>query len=116
VAGAWHEVRDRYEEADVAAPVTATPREAVRRYLDHEPTAAQVRAELLGLVAAVDRASYDAADPDDGDAATAWQYCRTVVGALDAGRSPWQRLRMRLDPRPLLRRRGSRSAIGRAAP
>ena len=63
-----------------------------------------VRAELLGLVAAVDRASYDAADPDDADAATAWQYCRTVVGALDAGRSPWQRLRMRLDPRPLLRR------------
>ena len=84
-------------------PCRRDPRRGGAALLDHEPTTAQVRAELLGLVAAVDRASYDAADPDDeamrprpGGAVG------PVVGALDAGRSPWQRLRMRLDPRPLL--------------
>ena len=111
IAGAWNEVRERYEEAKVAAPSSATPLEAARSYLDREPSAAGVQDELFGLVAVVDRAVYDADEPDNGDADTAWQYSRTVVGALDAGRSPLQRLAMRLDPRPLLRRRGP-TAIG----
>jgi transglutaminase-like putative cysteine protease len=105
IAGAWHEVTDRYTEAKVPAPTGATPLEAARSYLHSEPSATDVRTEMLGLVAVVDRAAYDADEPDDDDADRAWQYCRSVVGALDAGRSPWQRLRMRLDPRPLLRRR-----------
>jgi transglutaminase-like putative cysteine protease len=118
IAGAWREVTDRYTEAGVVAPARATPLETARTYLDLEPSASQVRGELFGLVAAVDRAAYDAADPDDEEAVEAWGYCRTVVGALDAGRSRWQRLRMRLHPRPLLGRsaRPARPAPRPAAP
>ena len=118
IAGAWSEVTDRYAEVGGRrSPSRATPLETARTYLDAEPSATQVRGELFGLVAAVDRAAYDAADPDEQDAAQAWGYCRTVVGALDAGRSRWQRLRMRLDPRPLLRRSPRPAgAARRAAP
>lgn len=121
IAGAWREVADRYGEAGVATPARATPLEAARTYLAAEPSAPAVHGELLGLVAVVDRAAYDATEPGDAEAAQAWRYCRTVVGALHAGRSRWQRIRMRLDPRPLLRRqprpaRGGRSTSGVVAP
>jgi transglutaminase-like putative cysteine protease len=117
IVGAWREVSDRYAEAGVVAPARATPLETARTYLEAEPSAPAVRGELFGLVAVVDRAAYDATEPGDGDAAEAWQYCRTVVGALQADRSRWQRLRMRLDPRPLLRRqpRSPRTAGATAA-
>lgn len=115
IAGAWDELADRYRDARVPTPLAATPLEAARGYLQAEPTAEAVRAELLGLVATVDRAGYHPADPDDGEAVQAWRYCDAVVGALDVGRSRWQRILMRLDPRSLRpRHRGRRSVTAQS--
>jgi hypothetical protein len=104
VAGAWLELTDRYEEAGVATDRHATPLESVHAMAASEPAAVTSRAELVGLARQVDRAAYDRVPPPSEAADAAWRYSDDAVDALLAGRSLPRRTRMRLDPRPLLRR------------
>jgi TgpA N-terminal domain/Transglutaminase-like superfamily len=104
IAGAWLELTDRYEEAGVVTPVMATPHEAVREIARSEASAAAVNDQLAGLARHVDRAAYDRVAPPPEDADSAWIYTDEAVDALLACRSLPQRTRMRVDPRPLLRR------------
>lgn len=106
VAGAWSEVDDRYREAGVRRDRTATTREAARVY------GSSVGAEsdggtttmLLTLADHVDRAAWAPTEPGDDEVAAAWTLADDVGTQLLAGQ-PWRRRwRMRLDPRPLLRR------------
>ena len=60
----------------------------------------KVRKEL------VDRAAYHPVPPVGSDGELAWEQHDIAVRQLLAERSVWQRWRMRLDPRPLLKRRG----------
>ena len=104
VAGAWLELTDRYEEAGVSTDRHATPLESVHAMAASEPAAVTTRTELVGLARQVDRAAYDRVPPPPEAADTAWRYSDDAVDALLAGRSLPRRTRMRLDPRPLLRR------------
>jgi transglutaminase-like putative cysteine protease len=104
IAGAWLELTDRYEEAGVVTPVMATPHEAVREMARTETSASAMNDQLVGLARHVDRAAYDRVAPPPEDADSAWSYADEAVDALLAGRSLPRRTRMRVDPRPLLRR------------
>lgn len=104
IAGAWLELTDRYEEAGVVTPTMATPHEAVRAIAESEASAAAMSPQLIGLARHVDRAAYGRFEPPPQDADSAWHYADEAVDALLASRSLPQRTRMRVDPRPLLRR------------
>ena len=71
-----------------------------------------VGSELRRLASEVDRAAYAAAPPDPEHVERAWACSDRVTDELRRSRNAAQRLRMRLDPRPLLRdeaKAGSRS-------
>jgi transglutaminase-like putative cysteine protease len=104
VAGAWLDLEDRCREAGVPMPQQVTPLEAARAYFAAEPSATEVRDDMMALVASVDRAAYHSEPPDDEHADKAWQYSDRVVDALVRDRSASRRLKMRIDPRTLRHR------------
>ena len=104
IAGAWHELADRYHEAGVPVPPKATPLEAARAFLVTEPSAPHVYQQLRGLVGTVDRSAWHQVPPQPGHAQQAWDYCDVVLRTLVHDRSWPQRVKMRLDPRPLWHR------------
>jgi hypothetical protein len=111
VAGAWAEAVDRCTESGVARASGTTPQETVGVYAG---TAAVrgLEQELHGLASEVDRAAFAAHPPSPAHVERAWQYSDRVSEELRRRRNAAQRMRMRLDPRPLLRdeaKAGSRS-------
>ncbi len=111
VAGAWAEAVDRCTETGLARRSGTTPHERVGVYA---ATAAVtgVEQELHGLANEVDRAAFAAHPPSPAHVERAWQYSDRVTEELRRQRNAAQRMRMRLDPRPLLRdeaKAGSRS-------
>ena len=104
IAGAWLELTDRYGEAGVTTPHRATPLEAVRSLAEADAAAADNEAALTGLARHVDRAAYARTGPPPEAATSAWRYSDQAVDALLANQSLPRRTRMRVDPRPLLRR------------
>lgn len=106
VAGAWWEVDDRYREAGLPRDRTATTREAARVYGASVGDEADggTTTMLLTLADHVDRAAWAPTAPGDDEVETAWRLSDDVGSRLLADQ-PWRRRwRMRLDPRPLLRR------------
>ena len=104
VAGAWAEMLDRYREAGVNRPRQTTPRAMVQWILTQDQHAHEARRELASIAAAVDRAAHAPLLPGDDEVTSAWSECERVVANLTSTRSTWDRIRMRLDPRPLLKR------------
>jgi transglutaminase-like putative cysteine protease len=114
VAGAWAETVDRCTERGAARPVGTTPQEAVGLYLTTSELGGleTVGPELRRLANEVDRAAYAAGPPAPEHVEQAWACSDRVADELRRSRNAAQRLRMRLDPRPLLRdevKSGSRS-------
>jgi transglutaminase-like putative cysteine protease len=114
VAGAWAETVDRCTERGAARPVGTTPQEAVGLYLTTSELGGleTVGPELRQLANEVDRAAYAAGPPAPEHVEQAWACSDRVADELRRSRNTAQRLRMRLDPRPLLRdevKSGSRS-------
>jgi transglutaminase-like putative cysteine protease len=105
VAGAWAETVDRCTESGIARPVGTTPQEAVGIYLTTTERGGLggVGSELRRLATEVDRAAYSAHPPDQEHVERAWACSDRVVDELRRNRNAAQRMRMRLDPRPLLR-------------
>jgi transglutaminase-like putative cysteine protease len=111
VAGAWAEAIDRCTESGVAKPTGTTPHEAVGIYAIRTELGA-LEPELRRLAAEVDRAAFAADPPGPIHVERAWEYSDRVSDELRRQRNAAQRMRMRLDPRPLLRdeaKAGSRS-------
>ncbi|MET0325045.1 MAG: transglutaminaseTgpA domain-containing protein, partial [Ilumatobacteraceae bacterium] len=102
VAGAWAEAVDRCTETGAPRLTGTTPHEAVGVYATDRELVT-VQGPLQRLADQVDRAAYAAGPPSDEHAAVAWANSDEVAAELRRGRSPWRRLRMWLDPRPLLR-------------
>ncbi|MFV0308275.1 MAG: transglutaminase domain-containing protein [Desertimonas sp.] len=104
VAGAWAEASDRAIESGAPLASAATPREAVQAYASVrvDDGEAVVR-ELDVLVRHLDRAVYAAAAPSDEQVDQAWLASDRLGRELRGRRSMPERLRMRIDPRPLRR-------------
>jgi transglutaminase-like putative cysteine protease len=116
VAGAWAETVDRCTERGMARPVGTTPQEAVGMYLTTTELGGLevVGSELRRLATEVDRAAYAADPPDQTHVERAWASSDRVVDELRRNRNVAQRMRMRLDPRPLLRNEAKPSKAGRS--
>ena len=105
VVGAWAEAIDRCTESGIRRPTGVTPHETVAVYV-HDGATSGLRVlepDLRCLADQVDRAAFAAQPPTDQHAELAWQCSDRLAEALRNDRSSPQRLRMRLDPRPLLR-------------
>ena len=103
VVGAWAELVDRFEEVGVAVEANATPSEivaSVRALGDVDATGV----ELDELAALVSKSAFASKAPTDDEVDLAWsnadRAADTAVGSLGV----LERTRVRLDPRPLLRR------------
>jgi transglutaminase-like putative cysteine protease len=106
VAGAWAEAIDRCTETGAPRVARATPHETVGVYVSATRAAdevGRVEPELRRLADHVDRATFAAHPPTSEHAAGAWTCSDEVTAELRRQRTAAQRLRMRLDPRPLIR-------------
>ncbi len=101
VIGAWAELSDRYREAGLRRPRTATVKELALAYASVDRSAAKVEDELIDLAGRVDKASYDPHGPAVADVEAAWVNADIAVRALKAERPWWKRILMRADPRSL---------------
>jgi transglutaminase-like putative cysteine protease len=102
VAGAWAEAVDRCTETGLPKPKRTTPHEAVGIYAS-DGSLGDVEADLRRLAGEVDRAAFAAEPPGPAHVERAWTCSDRVTAELRRRRGATQRLRMRLDPRPLLR-------------
>jgi hypothetical protein len=103
VLGAWRDTIDRFAEAGLALPDSATPAEVATSAASRFAKA--LAHDALRLAALHDAAAYSPAPHGPTNAATAWRHAahvrRELRGSLRFGR----RLRALFSPRPLLRRR-----------
>lgn len=104
VAGAWYEFVDRCRELGAAPPRASTPKEFARGLIDADLVDAEQREHMLVLAGHVDEAAYHPSPASDLMAEDAWARTDQVIATITARQSSLQRLRSKLDPRPLLRR------------
>jgi transglutaminase-like putative cysteine protease len=102
VAGAWAEAVDRCTETGLPRPTGTTPQESVGIYAT-DGQLDDLEVELRRLAAEVDRAAFAAEPPGPDHVDRAWTCSDRVTSELRRRRNAAQRVRMRLDPRPLLR-------------
>ncbi len=114
IGWAWRETLDRYDEAGISLPKTATPQEALRVFLASEPAATAAETDLRSMVSVVQRSAYHSQPPDASAGDQAWTYYDGVSLALREQRSFPRRARMLCDPRAL-RRGGWNDAVRVAA-
>jgi transglutaminase-like putative cysteine protease len=103
VAGAWAEVVDRCTESGAPPLRRATPSETVGVYVRQDDRFADVETELRRLAGEVDRSAFAPNPPSDEHVAVAWECSDDVAAELRRRSSGTRRVKMRLDPRPLLR-------------
>ncbi len=103
VLGAWLDTVDRFAEAGLRVPISATPAEvataAARRF------APALAHDALRLAALHDAAAFGPAPHGPTNAATAWRHATLVRRELRRSLGLVGRLRAALSPRPLLHRR-----------
>ena len=112
VAGAWAEAIDRCTESGLPKAAGTTPHETVGIY-STGTVVSGLEPELHHLAAEVDRAAFAAYPPEPAHVERAWVYSDRVSVELRRRRNAAQRMRMRLDPRPLLRATKPRRDRGR---
>ena len=100
VVGAWQEVLDRCQELGRLRGPVDTTREAARRLAAGSPVD---EPGWLALADRVDRAAFHPSPPPEEDVEAAWRFADEVSAALLASATFRQRLRLRIDPRPILR-------------
>ena len=109
VLGAWAELGDRLGEAGLRRRPSDTPAESVAT-IEREALGASRRIRidtqrLATIAEAVNRAAYAPTAPDPRLAVESWAMQRAAVAELKKNFSMRRRLLMRIDPRPLARRR-----------
>jgi len=103
VSGAWAEMVDRFEEAGVEVPNNATPLELAEQF-ERSQAAPEAQGSIRNLAMLVSRSAFAAESPSDTESAQAWSEVDTASQAVVEQMSTAERLKMRIDPRPLLRR------------
>ena len=104
VAGAWHEVVDRYEELGARPRPNATTTEFARGLQAAELIDDNDGDLLLALANDADEAAYHPAPADGQHADGAWERSDRLVMQLGARQGIFTKLRHRMNPRPLFRK------------
>jgi transglutaminase-like putative cysteine protease len=103
VLGAWRDTVDRFAEAGLRLPRSATPAE-IALAAGHR-FAPGLAPDALRLAALHDAAAYNPIPHGPTNAVTAWQHAKRVRRELRRSLRFGQRLRARFSPRPLLPQR-----------
>lgn len=103
VAGAWAEVVDRARDAGSVSVPRATTQERIATYLTNDPRLAGAEGDLWRLGREVDRSTFSARPASPEGAALAWESSRRVIDEMRRHRSGWERFRMKVNPRSLMR-------------
>lgn len=101
VAGAWHELMDRFVEQGARPPAAATNREVAYGLADAELVADDDGDVLIALADDVDRAAFHPAPVDGLVAERAWVHSEHLRASVMNRQSVVARFRSRVDPRPL---------------
>lgn len=101
VAGAWDEALDRLTEAGVTRRASATPVEFALRHAPAQGVG-DAGPPLMALARLQTAALFSQGGVDDEAATRAWRHATQISVALRETSPPGERLRRRLDPRPLL--------------
>jgi len=104
IAGAWHEVVDRYQELGAAPRRTATPAEYARGVAAASLVGAADGRFLLELANDVDVAAFHPTRPSTERADGAWGKSDAILAGISKDQSGWRRLRHQIDPRPLFQK------------
>ncbi len=104
IAGAWHEVVDRFEELGAKPRRHATTLEFARGLEAAELVAEGEGSLLVALARDADEAAYHPSPAEPELAAEAWQRTDQLIHHIGQRQGVWSRLRHRIDPRPLLRK------------
>ncbi len=102
VAGAWYETLDRLRESGLLIERWATPAEVARGFSEADGSTLTVDT-FDELAAQVDRAAFHAEPPDDERAEFAWEMSDAAVALTRQEKSTIDRVKMAVDPRPVLR-------------
>ncbi len=108
VGWAWRETLDRYREAGFAVAADATPRETMRQALADEIVSPDAGADLDAMVGLVERSAYHREAPSETVREQVWVYYDEMSRALQRQRGTVKRIRMRIDPRPVVSRQWKR--------
>lgn len=100
IAGAWQEVLDRLREAGIPNVHTLVPAEVARASREDLGLDSSDHVTELGVI--VQRALHAPAEPVSEDATAAWDAEQRFESDLDDVRSISDRVRVAVDPRPLL--------------
>jgi len=103
VAGAWQETVDRLGEDGVHVPLTATPMELADGLVAQHHLAADLLPAVRSLASEVSRAAYHPEPAAEDQADRAWKNSDEVIRSVLAHRGRLTKLRVRFDPRPLMR-------------
>lgn len=101
IAGAWQEAMDRLVEAGVDVKPDMTGSDLARA----PRVPAPAKTALAGLVTIANQARFGGVAPGEGDAEEAWRSAERVGMGVRVGRSRSVRLRMAVNPAPLVRTR-----------
>lgn len=104
VAGAWHEVVDRYQELGATPRPNATTTEFARGLRAAELVDEDDAALLIALAYEADEAAYHPHPADDQRAIDAWEKSDVLVRQISARQGVLGRVAHRADPRPLFRK------------
>lgn len=103
IAGAWHEVVDRYQELGARPRPNATTTEFARGLQAADLVDDADGDLLLQLAHDADEAAYHPNPANDDRATAAWERSDQLVEQIGKRQGPFVRLKNRLDPRPLFR-------------
>lgn len=103
IVGAWAELIDRFEEAGHTALPNATPTEVVQHFA-RDPDIAAAEPELQELAALVSRSAFAPTEPTTTQVDQAWDKAERATDVAVGSLTTLERTRMKIDPRPLLRR------------
>jgi len=109
VSGAWAELVDRFEEAGVHVPKNSTPLELAERFKASQ-AAPGADDSIRSLATLVSSSAFAEEPPTTDETAQAWSEVDQASQAVTSELSFGQRLKMRVDPRPLMRRPAWRSS------
>ncbi|MDR0960796.1 MAG: hypothetical protein LBM23_10745 [Propionibacteriaceae bacterium] len=110
VAGGWKEVADRAADLGSVFPAHIT-----RQQAGHHLAQTYDVAQIDDLAARADRGAFAPAPPTSDEVSAYWTDVQQACGAMGSNLSRWKRLKARISPRSLRKKRTATVLVERAA-